>query len=819
MAFVEVILPVPVGGTFTYSIPDHFIGEVSVGSRVIVPFGRRKFYTGIVSAFVHKAPAVFTIKEVTHVLDSHPVVRYPQLKFWEWMSDYYLCSLGDVYNAAVPSGLKIESETLFEVNPDFNAEDVATLSEREIIVFQLLSSKGKMSAQSIEKETGFRNVATLMQKMFIKGAAVISESLVNRFRPKREQYVRLSIEGTLDDAFAKVKGAPKQEKMLLALIQLSGFNSAERICRDVLLSDLLDRSGLTTPILKALVDKGIAERFTKETSRFRFCGGALEGMPLLSDAQKVTLLAIVDAMKEKPIVLLHGVTASGKTEVYIHLINKVLTVKCQQVLFLVPEIALTTQLTSRLQNVFGDKLLVYHSKFTDNERVETWNRLLSSNEPLVVLGTRSAVFLPFSKLGMVVVDEEHDQSYKQFDRSPRFNCRDAAIMLAHMHGAFTLLGSATPSIETYYKASIGKYGLVTLSQRYQGVSFPEIVVTDMSVESKRKAVKGSFALSTVSEIRKQVGDGNQAIVFHNRRGFAPMVHCTQCQYIPKCKYCDVTLTFHKSVNALVCHYCGTSYPVPETCPVCKEPSMEVIGYGTERIADEVEELFPEARTVRMDLDTTRNKGSYEKLITAFSSHKADILVGTQMVTKGLDFSDVTVVVVVNADAMIHFPDFRSAERSFNVLEQVAGRAGRRVNEGKVVIQTRTPSHPVITFVKNHDYQGFYQSEIEERRMFAYPPFTRLIYIYLKHKDEAELDNISVVYADRLRQLFGTRVTGPTKPSVAKVQLYYIRLIMLKVELNASMIRVKEILKDLQASMHSTIPAMRQLVIFYDVDPY
>ncbi|MDE6691914.1 MAG: primosomal protein N', partial [Muribaculaceae bacterium] len=457
--------------------------------------------------------------------------------------------------------------------------------------------------------------------------------------------------------------------------------------------------------------------------------------------------------------------------------------------------------------------------FTDNERVEIWKRLLNSNEPLVILGTRTAMFLPFAKLGLVVVDEEHDQSYKQFERAPRYNARDAAIMLAHMHGAFTLLGSATPSIETYYKASIGKYGLVELSKRYKDATLPEIIVTDMSLESKKKAVEGSFALSTIADIRKQVEDGRQVIVFHNRRGFAPMAHCTQCQYIPKCKYCDVTLTYHKNTNALVCHYCGSTYPLPDTCPVCKEPSIEVVGYGTERIADQVESLFPDAKCLRMDLDTTRNKNSYDKMISDFSAHKADILVGTQMVSKGLDFGDVSLAAVVNADAMIHFPDFRSAERSFNILQQVAGRAGRRDNDGKVIIQTRTPSHPVITFVKAQDYKSFYLSEIEERRMFAYPPFARLIYIYLKHKDETELDNISFIYADRLRGLFGTRVTGPTKPSVAKVQLYHIRQIMLKVELNASMAKVKEILKNLHSSLHSSIPSMRQLVIYYDVDPY
>lgn len=819
MVFVEVILPVPVGDTFTYSLPDHFRDEVKIGTRVIVPFGKRKFYTGIVTAFVHKAPAVFTIKDVTHILDSRPIVRYPQVKFWEWMADYYLCTIGEVYNAAVPAGLKIESETLFEVNPDFNLEDAATLPERETIIFQLLASKGKMSVDAIGKASGFRKVASLMQRMFIKGAVVISESLVERFRPKREQYVRLTINGSIEETFAKLKGAPKQEKLLLTLIQLSGFNSIENKSQEVRISDLLEKSALTTSILKALVDKGLAERFTKETSRFKYYDEDLEPLPVLTEPQTIALNKITDMMKEKKIALLHGVTASGKTEIYIHLINKILSVKHQQVLFLVPEIALTTQLTTRLQKFFGNKLMIYHSKFTDNERVEVWNRLLTSNDQLVVLGTRSAVFLPFAKLGLIIVDEEHDQSYKQFEKAPRFNARDAALMLANMHGAFTLLGSATPAIETYYKALNGKYGLVDIHTRFQGFSLPEIVVTDMSVENKRRAVKGSFALSTISEIRSQLERGKQAIVFHNRRGFAPMVHCTQCQFIPKCKFCDVTLSFHKSANALVCHYCGSNYPVPEICPICKEPSIEVVGYGTERIADEVEEFFPNNRILRMDLDTTRNKNSYEKLITSFSSRKADILVGTQMVTKGLDFGGVSIATVVNADAMIHFPDFRSAERSFTILEQVSGRAGRRENAGKVIIQTRTPSHPVITFVKEHDYEGFYQSEIEERRIFAYPPFTRLIYIYIKHKDEAELDNISEIYADQLRKLFGTRITGPAKPSVAKIQMYYIRQIMLKVELNASMVKVKEILKNLQIKMHSTIPAMRNLTLYYDVDPY
>ena len=813
--YIEVVLPVPVGATFTYRVPEDMVADINVGSRVIVPFGKSKFYTGIVSGFVAQPQAIFTVKEITHLLDKSPVIRPPQLRLWQWISEYYLCAIGDVYKAAVPSGLKIESETKFEINPDYEAEDVVSLPEREGIIYKLLSEKGKLTAKDLEKETGFRSIPALTQKMFSKGAIVVSESLVSRFRPKLENYVELLVditdEASVAEAFAKVKGAPKQEKMLLTLIQMC------RAAKDVKVSELIDKSALTTSILKALSDKGITRRFTKETSRFRFSGTGTSGLPTLTSAQDKALDEIHKSFIDKNIVLLHGITSSGKTEVYEHLISHVMQ-QGKQTLFLVPEIALTTQLTTRLQKVFGDKLLVYHSKFTDNERVEIWNRLLHTNAPLVILGARSAVFLPFAKLGLVIVDEEHDQSYKQFDPAPRHNARDTAIMLAHMHGAKTLLGSATPAIETYYKASTGKYGLVSLSERYQGLSLPAIKILDMAKEQKMKKVKGPLSLDTIASIRGEISLGKQAIVFHSRRGFAPMAHCTQCQYIPKCKNCDVSLTYHKYTNSLVCHYCGATYPLPEICPVCKEPSIEVVGYGTERIEDEVEEIFPEARTLRMDLDTTRNKNSYANLIDSFSSHKADILVGTQMVTKGLDFGDVSIAAVVNADTLIHYPDFRSAERAFNMLEQVAGRAGRKGDSGKVIIQTRMPSHPVIKFVRNHDYLGFYNHEIQERQMFAYPPFTRLVYITLKHKDERELDNLAVIYSDRLRQLFGTRVNGPTKPSVSKIQLYHIRQIMLKIELNASMQRVKEILRELQISLHSSVPAMRQLVVYYDVDP-
>lgn len=815
--YITVILPLPVAGTFTYRVPPEDAGRVTVGSRVIVPFGKRKFYTGIVTSFDENPPQTYTIKDIISVPDSEPVLRHPQLRLWEWISEYYLCSVGEVYKSAVPPGLKIESETKFELNPDFDASGLDSLPAKEVEVMKLLDDKGALSAKDIEKETGFSSTPTMLQTMIKRGSVIVSESLVDRYRPQREHLVKLTFgrgdAEAVSRAFVKVKGAPKQEKMLLTLLHLSQMATND----GVTVASLLETSQGTSATLKALTDKGVAEKFTRDVSRFHYSGAPAAGVAALTSSQQVALSEIHSSFAEHNTTLLHGITSSGKTEVYTHLAQHVLQ-QGRQVLYLVPEIALTTQLTTRLQNVFGDKVIVYHSKFTDNERVDIWRRLLHSNEPYIVLGARSALFLPFAKLGLVIVDEEHDPSFKQFDPAPRYNARDTAIMLAYMHGAKTLLGSATPAIDTYYKALGGKYGLVKLTGRYGGAHVPEIEIVNMARERQRKMVKGSFAISTIDEIKSAVEQGKQAIVFHNRRGFAPMARCTQCQYIPKCTRCDVSLTYHKRANTLMCHYCGASYPMPAVCPACKEPTVEIVGYGTERVEDEVEEIFSGARSLRMDLDTTRSKNSYARIIDTFSSHKADILVGTQMVTKGLDFGDVTVVAVINADAVINYPDFRSAERAYNMLEQVSGRAGRRDNAGKVVIQTRNPEHPVIGFLRSHDYDAFYAHEIEERRAFSYPPFSRVINIVLRHRDERELDEIASTYAARLRQLFGSRVNGPTVPFVSRIRNLYIRQLMLKVELNASMSKVKEILRDVHAALHASMSSMRGLIIHYDVDP-
>lgn len=823
MTYADVLLPVPLQGSFTYIVPPALEGAAQIGRRVVVPFGRKKFYTGIVTGLSPRAPqGGYEVKEILMALDDSPVVRHPQLKFWSWIADYYLCSAGEVYKAAVPSGLKIESETFVEPSRDFEENPVDRLSERESVVMNiLLSTDKKMTVGDLRKSSGFNSIEGVISRLLEKEAVMISENLVERYHSRKEPYVRLAFgrddQDALRRAFESVKGASKQEKALLALVDLAGRMRRDADTdREVSRAELLDRSGVTTTILSAMAKKGIIENYKKEISRFRFTGLATGRLPELSAAQAQALDAIHKSWLSHAVTLLHGVTSSGKTEIYMHLADYVMQ-RGAQVLFLVPEIALTTQLTARLQRVFGDKVLIYHSRFSDNERVDIWKQLLASSEPRLIIGARSSVFLPFAKLGLVIVDEEHESSYKQQDPAPRYNARDAAIVLASMHGAKTLLGSATPAVDTYYKATNGRYGLVELTERFEGVALPEVRIVDMAEERKKGAVRGIFSTKLRMLVNEAVDSGRQAILFLNRRGYSPVARCKMCGYVPKCERCDVALTYHRRVDRLVCHYCGSSYPVPDICPVCKEPAIEVLGYGTERVEDEVTENFPEAKISRLDLDTTRNKDSYENIISQFSEGKSQILVGTQMVTKGLDFGGVSVVGVVNADAVINFPDFRSSERAFNMIEQVAGRAGRRSAEGIVAVQTYNPSHPVISFVRAHDYKGFYNHEIEERRLFMYPPFVRIIYVYLKHRDETSVVTSASLYAERLRQLLGNRVSGPDEPSVARVKSLYIRRIMLKIEAGASITKIRELLRDVYVELVG-IRVLSGIILYYDVDP-
>lgn len=821
MTYAEVLLPLPLTGFFTYKVPDMMAEAIRPGCRVVVPFGRTKFYTGIVAGLTPRRPEGFETKEISQLLDSEPIVRHPQMKFWEWIADYYLCSAGEVYRAAVPAGLKLESETVVEVNPDFEEDPGDRLSERDLLVMNAVRRVPKKATlAAVARETGFRNTSAIVARLVERDALMVSENLVERYKTRKIEMVEMAIErgdsAALHAAFDSVKGAPKQEKALLTLIELSGFMRQGSDLCEVTRADLLDRSGVTSPIIIALENKGIVRRRKKEVSRFAPVSKATMPMPELTDAQREARDAIIKSWGEKDITLLHGVTSSGKTEVYISLIDRMLR-SGRQVLYLVPEIALTTQLTTRLQRVFGPKVIIYHSRFSDSERVELWRRLLTTHEPLVVLGARSALFMPFASLGLIIVDEEHESSFKQQDPAPRYNARDAAMVLAGMHGAKTLLGSATPAVDTYYKALTGRFGLVSLTERYGGSELPRVEIVDMAKARKKREVSGAFSVQLRRLINDAASADRQTILFLNRRGFAPMARCKMCGYVPKCENCDVSLTYHHGIDRLVCHYCGTPYDLPRVCPACREPGLEIIGYGTERIEEEIAASFPDIPVARLDRDTTRNKDDYERIIDEFSAGKDKMLVGTQMVTKGLDFGRVSVVGVINADATINQPDFRSAERAFNMLEQVAGRAGRRGDDGVVAIQTYTPSHPLFGFLVSHDYVGFYNHEIEERRLYNYPPFTRIINIYLKHREQGRLHVLAGAYGRRLRELFGNRVFGPEEPHVARIKQMHIMRIMIKIETEASMKKVKHILRETYLEMDAA-RALNGAQVYYDVDP-
>ena len=798
--------------------------SVQAGSRVLVQFGRKKHYTGIVEYTHNNPPSGYDVKPLLAVLDSDPVLKYPQLKFWNWVAEYYLCSPGEVFRAAVPTGLKPESETFLSLNKDYEPDESNPyrLSDKEALILMLFQEKNRLKIADIEKESGIKNVAKILNPLIENELLQIDERVIERYRPKKKLFIELNCErednDTLHEYLNAVSRSRKQERALLSYLDLSGWLNFSRPVKEVEKSLLSQAAEIGPAPLKGLVDKGIFRIVKKNVNRFSNGDEATITTPLptLSDLQQEALKEIEKSFLNKPIHLLHGVTGSGKTEIYAHLIEKTLALG-NQALFLVPEISLTTQLSDRLKHIFGSRLIVYHSKFSDSERVDIWKKLLHSNEPTVILGVRSSIFLPFSRLGLIIVDEEHEASFKQYDPAPRYNARDAALMLASMHGAKTLLGSATPSIETYYKASTGKYGLTTLTQRYEGALLPDVEIIDMKAARKKKEVKGFLSNALSSRIRNTIQKGKQSIIFQNRRGFAPMVVCEQCGWVPKCRNCDVSLVYHKNLDILKCHYCGYVTNLPKLCPACGQNGLNVFGYGTERIADELHKEFPEGRVVRMDLDTTRNKDAYQEIIEEFARHDTDILVGTQMVSKGLDFKDVVTVGVVNADTLLNFPDFRSNERAFNMLEQVAGRAGRRSEKGNVIIQTVNPDNEVLKDIQAHDYLTYFKREIAERQRFSYPPFTRIINIYLKNKDSNLCDKGAVAFTLALKNSFGNRVLGPEKPFVSRIATYYIQTIMLKIEAGASMKKVKDLIRRVFASI-AYLPEIKTSIIYYDVDP-
>lgn len=819
--FAEVILPLPLFASFTYSVPEEMKPYITVGSRVVVQFGRKKHYTGIVESFRSDPPGNFEIKPVMALLDEAPVVRYPQLKLWDWIAEYYLCSKGDVFKAAVPTGLKPESETWISLNRDFELPEGKKLTEREEIVIQFLEDKKKVRLSELEDKLKLSRSNTLVARMLEKGILEIAETFSERYRPKTQTCIRLTADRnnpeSLHSVFDSVRRAPQQEKALMAYLDLSKWMKRDQALAKVPREVLEQRSGVSLAVLNAMRDKGIFEIYKVTVNRFNMPADDTVNLSPLSDKQQKALDEINEQWRNRNVVLFRGVTGSGKTEIYTHLIKRVIE-RGDQALFLVPEISLTTQLTDRLRLVFGNRLLVYHSRFSDNERVDLWKKMLSSNEPYVIIGARSAVFLPFARLGLVIVDEEHEPSFKQYDPAPRYNARDTAIVLANMHGAKTLLGSATPSVESYYKAKTGKYGLVELESRFDDSPLPDVQIVDMKRQRQEHLNTGIFSSPLVAAVNEAVKEDNQVILFQNRRGFAPVVVCKACGWTPKCENCDVSPVYHKNTDSLHCHYCGWTATRPSVCPACGENAIEVFGYGTERIEEEISENFGEARIARMDLDTTRNKDAYHDIITDFSNRKTDILIGTQMVSKGLDFDKVKIVGVLNADTLLNHPDFRSNEKGFNMLEQVAGRAGRRKDKGTVFIQTTDTSNRILDFVKRHDYVAYYDAEIEERKKLNYPPFSRIIMVYVKNKDPELVEAASLLLAAALRDVFGARVLGPDKPFISRVATFYLRHIMLKIETEASLPKVKAILRSIYESL-ARDPRIKSSVLYYDVDPY
>ena len=815
--YVDVIVPLPIASQYTYSLPSELEESVQVGCRVVVSFGRKKFYTAIVTRVHHAAPEGYETKDIEEVLDAFPIILPKQFEFWEWLSTYYLCTLGDVYKAAMPSGMKLESETVVVYNEEFEATQ--PLSENEQRVLDLLSSDKEQCVTQLQRAVGLKNILPVVKRLLEKEAIFVKEDLKRNYKPRTETRVRL-VNRELDDdgmmtLFNALSRAKKQLSVLMKYVELSGWSSRCEYLKEVSKKELLEKSGVNTTVFNGLVDKGIFEVYYQEVGRLNKSDVATYELNALNPSQQVAFTAILENFRQKNVCLLHGVTSSGKTEVYIHLIQEALK-EGKQVLYLLPEIALTTQITERLKRVFGKRLGVYHSKFPDAERVEIWRKQLEE-EYDVILGVRSSIFLPFKRLGLVIVDEEHENTYKQQDPAPRYHARSSAIMLASMYGAKVLLGTATPSVETYYNATNGKYGLVELKERYKEIQLPHIECVDIKELAHQKRMKGPFSPLLIKQIHDALERKEQVILFQNRRGFAPMIECHTCGWVPKCKNCDVSLTYHKGLNQLTCHYCGCAYQIPRTCPACGGVDLQHRGFGTERIEDDIRLLFPEARVARMDLDTTRTRTAYERIIADFELGKTDILIGTQMVSKGLDFQCVSVVGILNADTMLNYPDFRSYERAFQLMAQVAGRAGRKNKQGLVILQTKLPDLPVIHQVIRNDYEQLYYDQLAERQLFRYPPYCRLIYVYLKHRKESILDLAADKMAQLLRSGLGERVLGPDKPPIARIQTLYIKKMIVKVEQNVSMAKVRDYLLGVQRTIIGD-ERFRSLIVYYDVDP-
>lgn len=783
--FVDVLLPLPLPALFTYRVPYEMNDLVGFGVRVIVPFGRSKLYSALVVRVHENAPQV-TTKYILDVVDDRPVISERQFQLWQWMANYYLCTLGEVMAAALPSALKLASETKIYLHPDFNG-DVSMLNPNELHIAEALTYHETMTVEEISKAIQIQKVIPIIKSLVDKKIVVTDEEVRNRYKPKKEAIVRLADEyasespfmALLDQLNLSPKTAPQADVLLAFIMQSKNENGYDFACK-VPKNKLLESGHITPARLQTLIKKGFLISEEMVISRLTDYPSADEAHNIqLSHPQQQAFEQIHEQFNTFPVVLLHGVTGSGKTEIYIKLIDEVLQ-RGKQVLYLLPEIALTSQIVNRLRKYFGEKVGVYHSRFNEYERVEIWNRVLEqdlnkvpTSKYQLILGARSALLLPYKNLGLIIVDEEHDASYKQQDPAPRYHARDCAIMLANIHKAQALLGTATPSLESYYNVKQNKYGLVTLTQRFAQSKLPDIWVVNMAEARKQHQVQGLFSDFLVEQIGKALDNKEQVILFQNRRGYAIRMICNTCHTMPTCKYCDVTLTYHKKSRLLKCHYCGYAIDVPQRCPACGSTNIEMKGFGTEKVEDTLAELFPNASIARMDLDTTRSKNGYQQIISDFEQHKTDILVGTQMVTKGLDFDRVSVVGILNADALISFPDFRSFERAFQLLAQVSGRAGRKEVPGKVVIQSYQPQHPALKYVETNDFMAMYNSQIAERQEYHYPPVTRLVKITLKHPDEKVVTSAAQALATPLRKAFPGCVLGPEAPLVSRIQNYYL----------------------------------------------
>jgi primosomal protein N' (replication factor Y) len=818
--FAEVLLPIPVPGTFTYRVPYALNDAIRVGQRVVVQFGKTKIMSGLVISLTEKVPEV-EVKFLTDILDEQPLINPTQLKFWDWIKSYYLCHLGEVMQSALPSALKLSSESTVALSHEF-ALDSMTLNDYEYMIVEALQIQPKIAVSEVSKIVGFKKVMPLIHTMMEKGILVMEEELNEKYKAKYERFVRLTSNyrdeahlQTLMDALTK--RAYKQLEVLLAYLTLGGDCD-----NDLKAADLLKKANATSAVLKAMVDKGVFEVCERQVSRLKDFKAQVDVNTIqFTEAQQKAYQQIKKGFGEQKPVLLHGVTSSGKTEIYIKLIQEAID-EGKQVLYLLPEIALTAQIINRLKQYFGDRLGVYHSRYGANERVEVWQQVrdFAQNhgaQRQIIIGSRSAIFLPYSDIGLIIVDEEHDSSFKQIDPAPRYNARDAAIVLGAMHHAKVLLGSATPSYESYYNALNGRYGLVEITERYGGVQMPEIILSDMRVEKRRKTMQADFGSVLLDALKETLEEHNQSILFQNRRGFSLRIECDDCHYVPQCINCDVSLIYHKNQNVMRCHYCGYTTSVPTECPSCHSTNIKMHGFGTEKVEEDLQIILPQAKVARLDLDTTRSRNDYQSILEAFQDKETDILVGTQMVTKGLDFDSVKVVGILNADNMLSFPDFRAHERSFQLMAQVAGRAGRKGKQGKVIIQTYEPNHPVLQDVLRNDFKGLYRKQMLTRQQFGYPPYYRIVLIRLKHRDYQKLNPAATELASLLRPIFKHDLLGPEYPMVSRIKNQYIKQMMVKFNREHNAQQVKELIMK-QVHLFQQFPDYKSVIIQIDVDP-